>query len=600
MKSGLKRITKIEILILTVFVLLAGVFLLYEVNKTIVETDKETKILVSEAVRNISSVQTIHSDHLQLLKCRAEELLRDKASDYNFIKKRIVSVKGKGWELTPDEKDSITYIGRLSGSGKSEDLSPKVLQEIYTAEKLNQLFAETKRNLPNAPFVYYVSKSDFWNLTPRHTQEFAFFIHEYLTYDLYTFGLPENNAARAVFWTKPYMDAGGNGIMVTAGIPVYSNDEFMGTICIDMLFNDIANYLKSTTFTNRYVSLIDNYGQVVSSTFQHLAAPDKIPTLQNLINAQRSDIKRFKNNTFVWDNNNRVYISPIPNSQWCIFHFNARGEFYTIIIVRVMPVFVAVLFFLIILYYLLYSNRLRIENEEARILAEKSNETKDKFLSIIAHDLRSPFTYLLGFSDMMKENFITNNIEEQKELFGHIYTGIRNVYKLVDNLLLWARSQKESISFNPVEIELNTVVSDTIESLVPLSNNKALRISNTIPADSKVIADKSMLATIMRNLVSNAIKFTPKNGSIVISAIMKDKFAEVSIQDTGIGIEAEQLHSLFDISEKTSTSGTEGESGTGLGLLLCKEFIEKHGGVIKVESVVGKGSTFYFTLPSKI
>ncbi len=600
MTLRLKKGTRTEFIIFIVCVFFAVFFIIYEVNNTVSDMDKETNILLTETVLNVSSIQTIHNHHLQLLRTRAEELLSEKFNEYESVKRRLKDVKGKDWELMPSNKDSLTLIGRLTGTGRAADLSGKIINEIYVAEKLNNFFAKTTVNLPKTPFVYYISKSNFWNLTPRHLEEFAFYIKEYQNYDLFTFGLPENNASRKVFWTKPYLDAGGNGLMVTSGIPVYYQGKFTATICIDMLFEDIANYLKSNTFSNRNISLIDNYSQVVSSTFEHLAPPGKIPTLQNLINDDRNNIRLFETNKFIWYKNNRIFISPIPNSQWYIFHFNTRAEFLTLLILRILPVFAAVLFLLVIIYFLLYTNRLRIENEVARIKAEKANSTKDKFLSIIAHDLRSPFTYMLGYSDIMNENFDNNSLENQKEIFGYIDTGINKVYKLLDNLLLWAHLQKDGIAFNPIEITLSTMVNETAEPLLQLSQNKAIKIINQIPADIIVYADNSMLSTIIRNLVSNAIKFTPRNGSVIITALNKKHFIEISIKDNGVGISPDKINRLFDVSEMTSTNGTEGESGTGLGLSLCKEFIELHKGEIWVESEIGKGTSFCFTIPSKM
>ncbi|MCE1188326.1 MAG: ATP-binding protein [Ignavibacteria bacterium] len=591
--------TRTEYLILAISFILSLCFIGYKVHTTITSIDKETKIFISEAVLNISSVNTIYNAHLQLLKSRAEELLADKNVDVRSIKGRLINVRGKGWELLPDTHDSVTALGRVTGLGCKEDITDSKLREIYIAEKLNYLFIQTRANLRTTPYVYYISKSDYWNITPRHFEPFAFFIGEYHQYDLYTFGLPEHDPDKAVFWTKPYIDAGGNGLMVTAGIPLYNKGEFIGTICMDMLFNDIASYLKSNTFVNRNISLIDDYSQVVSSTYSHLSDKGTIPTLRMLLKDEINSIKIFEINKFVWHNNYRVFVASIPDSQWYILHFTTGSEFLLTILYRVAPTVAAILFLLVILYLLLYTNRLRIENEAARIKAEKANSTKDKFLSIVAHDLRGPFAYLLGFSDLMIENFSSGNLQRQQEIFGHIDTGIKKVYKLLDNLLVWARLQKESITLNPVEIKLHDAVAEAVEPLLQLSENKSISVVNEVPAAFSVHSDQSMLTTVIRNLVSNAIKFTPKRGSVIISAAQKDKFTEISVADSGIGIPRDVLDKLFAGDEKTSTVGTEGESGTGLGLLLCKEFIELHNGRIWAESVPGKGATFYFTIPQK-
>jgi signal transduction histidine kinase len=595
----LNRETRIETVILTLSALLAVYFIVYSVKKTISDNERDIRILVKETTTNVSSIITIYNQHLHLLRSRAEEIITENFHDNGLLKKRLTNVNGKGWELLPKNDDSSTYIGRLTGIGVAKDIPNGVIQEIYMAENLNRLFARTNKNLPNAPFVYYISKANFWNLTPRHTEDFSFFIRNYVNYELFTLGLPKNNPTQKVFWTKPYIDAGGNGLMVSAGIPVYNHNQFVGNICIDMLFNDIANYLNSSTFANHNVSLIDNYSQVVSSTIQDLASPGIIPTLHHLIKDNRNNIEFFEVNKFVWYNNYLIFISNIPNTQWYILYFEARTKFIGKTTMQVLPVFVAVMFLLVIIYLLLYTNRLRIENQTARIKAEKANMAKNKFLSIIAHDLRGPFNSMLGFSDIMNKNFKNNNLDNQKKYFDYIHEGIKRLYKLLEDLLLWAKLQMEGITCNPEDLELNSTVDETIEPLLQSTHNKSIRLLNQVPSDIYLYSDKSMISTIIRNLVSNAIKFTPRNGTIIVSAINREQFVEIYIKDDGIGISKDKIDVLFDIGEKTLSVGTESESGSGLGLMLCKDLVEQQKGKIWVESEVGKGSTFYFTIPLK-
>lgn len=229
--------------------------------------------------------------------------------------------------------------------------------------------------------------------------------------------------------------------------------------------------------------------------------------------------------------------------------------------------------------------------------AEKANATKDKFFSIIAHDLRGPFTSMLGYSQIMVESFENNELDNQKQYLGYIHEGLKRVYKLLDNLLLWAKLQREGITANPENLSLKLEVDETIEPLQLLVKNKSIMLENHIPNSLIVHSDKNLLSTIVRNLVSNAIKFTPRNGSIIVAAISQEKFVEITIKDNGIGMPKNKVDSLFDMSKKNSTAGTEGEAGTGLGLLLCKDLVEHQGGKIRVESEEGNGTTFFFTLP---
>ncbi|MEN8119944.1 MAG: PAS domain-containing sensor histidine kinase [Bacteroidota bacterium] len=232
----------------------------------------------------------------------------------------------------------------------------------------------------------------------------------------------------------------------------------------------------------------------------------------------------------------------------------------------------------------------------------ESNITKDKFFSILAHDLKSPFNTMLGFSNLLINNFDKYDLQKQKQFLDVLNQDLKNTYKLLENLLLWSRSQRGTIDFNTKKENLYLLSVETLSLLNHLSENKSIILINQVPKDIYIKADKNMLLTILRNLISNAIKFTPQSGEITISADSKtnkkkQNYIEISVKDSGVGIAKENLSNLFKISENISTKGTEGETGTGLGLILCKEFVEKHGGEIWVESEVGIGSEFIFSLP---
>jgi len=231
-----------------------------------------------------------------------------------------------------------------------------------------------------------------------------------------------------------------------------------------------------------------------------------------------------------------------------------------------------------------------------------SNTSKDKFFTIIAHDLKSPFNAILNFSELLLTNFDKFNVEKQKELIGFIHQSGLNTYKLLENLLLWSSSQRGIIDFNPKLKNLYTISKETVEFLNHTAVAKTITLKNEISEELYVMADKEMLVTILRNLLSNAIKFTPKGGIITINAYKitnenNHNYTEISVNDNGVGIPKEKQSQLFKTAEGVSTKGTEDEGGTGLGLILCKEFVEKHGGKIKVESEENKGSTFIFSIP---
>ena len=225
------------------------------------------------------------------------------------------------------------------------------------------------------------------------------------------------------------------------------------------------------------------------------------------------------------------------------------------------------------------------------------NATKDKFFSIIAHDMRGPFNSILGFSDLLLENYRDLDGGTLEKSLQAIHGASNQAYALLENLLLWSRAQTGRVDYKPEVIYLQEKVLQNIRLLKIQANKKNIQLTSNIPSNLKVLADRNMMDTILRNLLTNALKFTPRNGKIEVSAIIKNKQVEISVTDNGIGIPKENFDKIFRIDSKTSTLGTEKEKGSGLGLILCKEFAERNGGKIWVESELEKGSTFRFTIP---
>ncbi len=228
----------------------------------------------------------------------------------------------------------------------------------------------------------------------------------------------------------------------------------------------------------------------------------------------------------------------------------------------------------------------------------EANFTKDRFFSIIAHDLRSPFTSILGFSRLLNEEYNDFSNDERKMMIKQILSSTEITFQLLDNLLTWAKSQLGHTSFNPESFDIEALILEAINLAVPQAKIKGISIKLLMLEKACVHADANMIRTVVRNLLSNAVKFSYEGGMITIEASkLKDKI-KISIADTGTGIEPKTLKSLFNIEEKVcSSKGTANEKGSGLGLILCKDFVEKNGGTISVESKVGKGSTFSFTIP---
>lgn len=228
------------------------------------------------------------------------------------------------------------------------------------------------------------------------------------------------------------------------------------------------------------------------------------------------------------------------------------------------------------------------------------NNEKDMFFSIIAHDLRSPFNSFLGLTQIMSEELSSLTITELQKITENLHNSAVNLYRLLENLLQWSRIEQGSLPFDPKMTDLKTDIDESIAMVLESARNKEIAITYVIPKDFMVYADSNMLQTVIRNLIYNSIKFTPYKGKITLEAkVDGTKSTEISIKDTGIGMTPDIIDHLFKLDGKINRKGTHGEPSSGLGLLLCKEFITKHGGKIWVESAEGKGTTFYFTFPDQ-
>ena len=223
--------------------------------------------------------------------------------------------------------------------------------------------------------------------------------------------------------------------------------------------------------------------------------------------------------------------------------------------------------------------------------------TKDKLFSIIAHDLRSPFNSIMGYTNLLFEEIEESNRNTSIKYLKIIDTSAKNTLLLLDNLLEWARSQSGDLTVKHEDINITQIVDETIETFIPIANNKIIMLSYEILDDIVIVTDLNMLTTILRNLINNAIKFTKRNGKIVVTAYTINEMIEFSISDNGIGISDEIMNNIFSTEEFSTSEGTAHEKGSGFGLILCKDFVEKLGGKIWVTSKLGKGSDFRFTLP---
>ena len=237
---------------------------------------------------------------------------------------------------------------------------------------------------------------------------------------------------------------------------------------------------------------------------------------------------------------------------------------------------------------------LKLKNE----LLKASSAEKDKFFSIVAHDLRGPMNGFLGLTSIMVDDIEELSAFELKEIATTMRTSAINIYRLIENLLEWSKMQRGKISFDPQPMFLKSSLTKSIELMKDTAIRKAIELRISIPNQYVVFADIHMLETIIRNLISNSIKFSFKGGTIEISASKTENdMMQIVVKDFGIGMGEEMVSKMFNLTENINRKGTEGEPSTGLGLILCKEFVEKQGGKIWAESTEGEGTSFIFTLP---
>jgi len=246
-------------------------------------------------------------------------------------------------------------------------------------------------------------------------------------------------------------------------------------------------------------------------------------------------------------------------------------------------------------YKILAENNEIIKKQKAQL--EEANVTKDKFLSILSHDLRNPFNAILGFSEILKTEYDSLTDTEKREYIEYINHSANNVFKLIDKVLQWSRLQDGRFDFTPEKVSIKEVINNVIELFIYNANRKEINLTTDIKDDFYIFVNKNIIEIILRNLVDNAIKFTNQNGNVLITYEIKNNFADISVIDDGMGMTQEEINNIFKIDKKIKKTGTKSEEGTGLGLVICKEMIEKSGGELKIFSNEGKGSKFVLSIP---
>lgn len=355
------------------------------------------------------------------------------------------------------------------------------------------------------------------------------------------------------------------------------------------LFSEISvaqnNYKKAYEFQK----LFKKFNDSVSSSDRLM----KIKELDVIFDAENKN-KELQNLT----DNNRQNKIQITNQKILIYSF--------IFLIFIVFLFTAILFKQnqdkVKMNALLSLKSVQIEDKNKEILEqhqnlEKLNDTKDKFFSIIGHDLKNPMNSIIGFSELLSDNYNKYDDEKRNKFINIIKESAHRSNELLENLLTWAQSQSNSIEFHPTKISLKKSIEEVFGLLNVQASKNDITLQSNFSVNCNVIADQNMLLTILRNLVANAIKFSNHNSMVSVIVTPHDKFCEITVKDSGDGIPENEIEYLFDLHNKSKIT-KKSKSGSGLGLILCKDFVEKQGGKIWVNSKLGEGSEFTFTLPN--
>jgi signal transduction histidine kinase len=290
------------------------------------------------------------------------------------------------------------------------------------------------------------------------------------------------------------------------------------------------------------------------------------------------------------------HINVMYDRQYELLEIRKKGADQAYGMVRIVSYTANLLIMLLALSALvLIALEMRRRNKVEQALHEASRN-KDRFFSIISHDLRSPFASILGLSDLMADRSLNLDQEKLSQMGQLLNETSKNTYRLLQNLLDWSRLQMERFDMKPERVDLNELIQQEKQFLDPAADRKGISVRFAPSVAVLVYADRDMTATVVRNLLGNALKFTPRGGAVTVVVTPQNGLVQVAVTDTGVGIPDSLRDNLFQIHQHFSSKGTENEKGTGLGLILCREFVEKMGGKIWFSSAVNQGPTFYFTL----
>ena len=366
---------------------------------------------------------------------------------------------------------------------------------------------------------------------------------------------------------------------VTTRLRIQSDKELEKSKIRDAIMRALETN-KTTVSAAKFNELVQKTMELKESELKLIKISNSlIAQIQNLVEGIKISIRDQEAKY------NNVFLKSVQHS----------ADFLQNILIALMIVAFALAIYIMLLAYRNDKFQNNIISLNAKILQDSIE--KDKFYSIVSHDIMNPFNALLGFSKILKEAVKEGDHEEVEECSVIVHQSAERISNLLQNLLVWSRVQNGKIQFAPQNHNVNQLVSEAMAVVAPIAKNKTITLDWKVEGEINALLDKNMITSVIQNIVTNAIKFTPKGGEVKVSASTESTKLKVVVSDTGVGMNEEQLSKLFRLDKASSSKGTDEETGTGLGLIIAREFIEKHNGQIWAESELGKGSKFCFDIP---
>jgi len=584
-----------------------------------------------QSLRIIKEQATAVSHQLDLIVKRStDQILGLQATAESFLKYDSIYVYGFGAELrnllkpsdyfdgfsidNPPDYLKTSEIGNLNGKGDPVEFSHDHLRELAMAFSLNTDFHAALEAIPSIAWVYYTSKRSFQNIAPWESTEQNHWTKDLYTLKFYTLGLPDVNPKRELYWTEPYVDTYGKGMMITGGAPVYDGNTFLGTIALDFTLNALDEFLRARELKIGTSFLIINQNTVVG----HPSATRTDDGSLNIFDVLPTDIKAhdvqsiFSTQGFSRVGSAFFFDRDIEHSPFNYIVYVSNRELALSTLISMLPDLVVALFFLLIVVSFVRVRKAKIETDLARKMLEKRTEelsvardqaetatkTKSAFLANMSHEIRTPMNAIMGLTHLALQTELT---EKQKDYLLKTHHSATSLLGLLNDILDFSKIEAGKMDMESIDFHLDDVLDNVFTLILIKAEEKGLALELETPQEIPryLNGDSLRLGQILINLSNNAIKFTTK-GRVTIETKLIEKTSEkhtlqFAVHDTGIGLTREQIGKLFKSFSQADSSTTRKFGGTGLGLTISKRLVEMMGGEIWVESEPEKGSSFIFT-----